>query len=128
MGRRLRPARGRGLRTLSQLRLPCPPTQPVREVVKPDNQLPLTETELNVEVTNSLTANNPGAPKNIARFNFKERCYKFEPMVDQARAGAFYHAYLVAASPSRTNNCFPPPHERRAAGSALTPSPRAVRC
>ena len=58
--------------------------QPVREVVKPANQLPLNEVELNEEVTNSLTANNPGAPKNIARFNFKERCYKFEPMVDQA--------------------------------------------
>ena len=57
----------------------------MREVVKPANQLQLSEAELAAEVTNSLTANNPGAPKNIARFNFKERCYKFEPMVDQAR-------------------------------------------
>lgn len=30
-----------------------------------------------------LTANNPAAAKNIARFNMKERCYKFEPMVEQ---------------------------------------------
>lgn len=57
----------------------------MREVVKPSNQLQLTEAELAEEVTNSLTASNPSAPKNIARFNFKERCYKFEPMVDQVR-------------------------------------------
>ncbi|CAD7695357.1 unnamed protein product [Ostreobium quekettii] len=30
-----------------------------------------------------LTATNPAAAKNIARFNMKERCYKFEPMVEQ---------------------------------------------
>jgi dynein intermediate chain 1 len=30
-----------------------------------------------------LTANNPAAPQNLARFNMKERAYKFEPMVEQ---------------------------------------------
>lgn len=30
-----------------------------------------------------LTANNPSAPKNTARFNMKERVYKLEPMVEQ---------------------------------------------
>lgn len=30
-----------------------------------------------------LTANNPTAPQNLARFNMKERSYKFEPMVEQ---------------------------------------------
>ena len=30
-----------------------------------------------------VTANNPNAPRNIARFSYKERMYKFEPMVDQ---------------------------------------------
>lgn len=59
--------------------------QPIREVVKPPNQLELSETELGEELTNSLTAGNPSAPQNIARFNYKERCYKFEPMVDQVR-------------------------------------------
>ena len=54
--------------------VPCP--QPVREVLKPPNQLRLTETELNEEIAKMLTANNPEAPKNIARFNMKERCYK----------------------------------------------------
>uniref|UniRef100_A0A7S3VNC9 Uncharacterized protein n=1 Tax=Dunaliella tertiolecta TaxID=3047 RepID=A0A7S3VNC9_DUNTE len=56
---------------------------PVREVVKPDNQLQLSEAELNDEVAKMLTANNPTAPKNVARYNVKERAYKFEPMVEQ---------------------------------------------
>lgn len=57
--------------------------QPVREVVKPDNQLQLSEAELNEEIARMLTANNPVAPKNIVRFNMKERTYKLEPMVEQ---------------------------------------------
>jgi dynein intermediate chain 1 len=57
--------------------------QPTREVVRPANQLQLTEQELSEEVAKMLTANNPAAPQNVARFNMKERCYKFEPMVEQ---------------------------------------------
>lgn len=57
--------------------------QPTREVRKPDNQLVLDEKELEEEVTKQLTANNPNAPTNIARFSMKEKQYKFEPMVDQ---------------------------------------------
>lgn len=30
-----------------------------------------------------LTANNPAAPRNIVRFNMKERTFKLEPMVEQ---------------------------------------------
>jgi dynein intermediate chain 1 len=54
----------------------CPFLQPVREIVKPDNQLRLSEAELNEEIAKMLTANNPAAPKNVARFNMKERTYK----------------------------------------------------
>lgn len=57
--------------------------QPVREVVKPENQLQLTDAELNEEIARMLTANNPVAPRNIVRFNMKERTYKLEPMVEQ---------------------------------------------
>jgi hypothetical protein len=57
--------------------------QPTREVVRPANQLPLSEAELQEEVAKMLTANNPAAPQNLARFNMKERSYKFEPMVEQ---------------------------------------------
>jgi hypothetical protein len=57
--------------------------QPTREVVRPPNQLQLTEAELAEEMAKMLTANNPAAPQNVARFNMKERCYKFDPMVEQ---------------------------------------------
>lgn len=57
--------------------------QPTREVVRPAIQLQLTEAELREEVAKMLTANNPAAPQNLARFNMKERSYKFEPMVEQ---------------------------------------------
>lgn len=60
-----------------------PHPQPTREVVRPANQLQLSEAELREEVAKMLTANNPAAPQNLARFNMKERSYKFEPMVEQ---------------------------------------------
>lgn len=44
-----------------------------RTLVKPDDQLDLTEAELKEEFTRILTANNPHAPQNIVRFNFKVR-------------------------------------------------------
>lgn len=64
----------------------------MREIVKPDNQLRLTEAELQEEIAKMLTANNPAAPKNVARFNMKERTYKVrdpcQPAVTaQPRAG-----------------------------------------
>lgn len=54
-----------------------------KTVVKPDDQLTLTETELKEEFTRVLTANNPHAPQNIARYSFKERQYKQISSVDQ---------------------------------------------
>ena len=57
--------------------------QATKEVYKPDNQLQLAEKDLQEEIAKMLTANNPAAPKNTARFNMKERVYKLEPMVDQ---------------------------------------------
>ena len=38
---------------------------------------------LEEEVTRQLTANNPNAPSNIARYSSKERVFSFEPVVDQ---------------------------------------------
>ena len=57
--------------------------EPEHVLVRPDNQLVLTEKELEEEVTKQLTANNPNAPANLARYNEKERTFKFEPTVDQ---------------------------------------------
>merc|ERR1712154_651709 len=54
-----------------------------KTLVKPDDQLELTETELKEEFTRILTANNPHAPQNIVRYSFKERQYKQTSSVDQ---------------------------------------------
>ncbi|XP_076443651.1 dynein intermediate chain 2, ciliary-like [Babylonia areolata] len=57
-------------------------TQP-RTLVKPDDQLDLTEAELKEEFTRILTANNPHAPQNIVRYSFKDRQFKQTAYVDQ---------------------------------------------
>lgn len=54
-----------------------------KTLVKPDDQLDLTEAELKEEFTRILTANNPHAPQNIVRYSFKERQYKAISTVDQ---------------------------------------------
>ncbi|XP_006814057.1 dynein intermediate chain 2, ciliary-like [Saccoglossus kowalevskii] len=54
-----------------------------KTLVKPDDQLELSEQELKEEFTRILTANNPHAPQNIVRFSFKERSYKQTSSVDQ---------------------------------------------
>lgn len=47
-----------------------------KELVPPPDQLQLTEQELKEEFTRVLTADNPHAPPNIIRFNFKEKTFK----------------------------------------------------
>ncbi|XP_019373608.1 PREDICTED: dynein intermediate chain 1, axonemal isoform X1 [Gavialis gangeticus] len=54
-----------------------------KTLIKPPDQLELTETELKEEFTRILTANNPHAPQNIVRYSFKERTYKQISSVDQ---------------------------------------------
>uniref|UniRef100_A0A8C2X668 Dynein axonemal intermediate chain 1 n=1 Tax=Cyclopterus lumpus TaxID=8103 RepID=A0A8C2X668_CYCLU len=54
-----------------------------KALVKPSDQLELTEAELKEEVTRILTANNPHAPQNIVRYSFKERSYMTTSVVDQ---------------------------------------------
>ncbi|XP_033750676.1 dynein intermediate chain 2, ciliary-like isoform X2 [Pecten maximus] len=54
-----------------------------KALVKPDDQLDLSENQLKEEFTRILTANNPHAPQNIVRYSFKERQYKQISSVDQ---------------------------------------------
>uniref|UniRef100_A0A671TTU9 Dynein, axonemal, intermediate chain 1, paralog 2 n=1 Tax=Sparus aurata TaxID=8175 RepID=A0A671TTU9_SPAAU len=54
-----------------------------KALIKPQDQLELTETELKEEITRILTANNPHAPQNIVRYSFKERSFKSTSVVDQ---------------------------------------------
>ena len=50
--------------------------QPIKEYVKPHNQLRLSEAELEEELACNLTAGNPAAPSNIARYHLKDGAYK----------------------------------------------------
>ncbi|XP_008118797.1 dynein axonemal intermediate chain 1 isoform X2 [Anolis carolinensis] len=54
-----------------------------RTLLKPPDQLDLTDAELKEEITRILTANNPHAPQNIVRYSFKERAYKQTTVVEQ---------------------------------------------
>ncbi|XP_071349712.1 dynein, axonemal, intermediate chain 1, paralog 2 isoform X2 [Trachinotus anak] len=54
-----------------------------KSLIKPADQLELTEAELKEEITRVLTANNPHAPQNIVRYSFKERTYKPVLVMDQ---------------------------------------------
>ncbi|XP_070599753.1 dynein axonemal intermediate chain 1 [Erythrolamprus reginae] len=54
-----------------------------KTLIKPPDQLDLTDAELKEEITRVLTANNPHAPQNIVRYSFKERAYKQTSVVEQ---------------------------------------------
>ena len=47
--------------------------------MKPPNQLRLSDAELAEELACSLTASNPAAPSNVARFIPKDKAYKVGP-------------------------------------------------
>ncbi len=50
--------------------------QPIKEYVKPQNQLRLSEAELDEDLACSLSSGNPNAPSNIARFVQKDSAFK----------------------------------------------------
>lgn len=53
--------------------------EPVKRIVQPDNQMVLTDKELNTDITRVLTGDDPNVPKNITKYNFKDKCYKLDP-------------------------------------------------
>eukprot|EP01084_Bolivina_argentea_P007954 14891_1 len=53
--------------------------EPVKRVMKPMNQLHLSEEELGEEITRVLTTNDPKAPDNIIKYNYKDRLFKVDP-------------------------------------------------
>ena len=63
--------------------------------MKPENQVKLTEKELEEEFTRILNANNPHAAQNIARFNNKERIFKASPNMEHTMFHFDYDGYLV---------------------------------
>ncbi|XP_061642380.1 dynein axonemal intermediate chain 1-like isoform X3 [Phyllopteryx taeniolatus] len=52
------------------------------KLVKPADQLELSETELKEEMTRTLTARNPHAPQNIAHYKFNDGAYKLTTAVN----------------------------------------------
>ncbi|XP_014676066.1 PREDICTED: dynein intermediate chain 2, ciliary-like [Priapulus caudatus] len=54
-----------------------------RQLIKPDDQLELTDAELKEEFTRILDACNPNAAKNLIRFNFSEASYKQLASIEQ---------------------------------------------
>ncbi|XP_057269643.1 dynein axonemal intermediate chain 1 isoform X4 [Pezoporus wallicus] len=67
----------------------------VKALVKPPDQLELTEAELKEEITRILKANNPHAPQNIVRYSFKERAYKQISHVNQMAIHFSYNGNLI---------------------------------
>ena len=53
--------------------------QPIKEYVKPPNQLRLSDAELEEELACALSSGNPDAPSNIARFVPKDNAFKACP-------------------------------------------------
>ncbi|XP_074651802.1 dynein intermediate chain 2, ciliary-like [Tubulanus polymorphus] len=100
---RIHPSQARARQSIAAPRLSIAPTRLAREeddatsmgeareddwmqpraLIKPDDQLQLSEAELKEEFTRILTANNPHAPQNIVRYSFKEKQYKQISQVDQ---------------------------------------------
>ncbi|ORX48191.1 WD40 repeat-like protein [Piromyces finnis] len=66
-----------------------------KELQKPPNQCQLTPEELDEEFTRILNANNPLAPQNIARYNFKEKTFKCSPNVDHLVVHLDISGYLT---------------------------------
>ncbi|KAK2862399.1 hypothetical protein Q5P01_001932 [Channa striata] len=54
-----------------------------KALIKPADQLELSDAELKEEITRILNANNPHAPQNIIRYSFKESSFKLTSVVDQ---------------------------------------------
>lgn len=53
--------------------------EPIKRIVRPDNQLQLTVEQLDEDFTRVLTANDPNVPNNITKYNYKEKSYKQDP-------------------------------------------------
>jgi len=57
--------------------------EPAKIMIKPREQLQMSDKDLSEEFTKILRADNPEAPKNIVRFSHREKTFKLDPAVDQ---------------------------------------------
>uniref|UniRef100_A0A8C3NBT8 Dynein axonemal intermediate chain 1 n=1 Tax=Geospiza parvula TaxID=87175 RepID=A0A8C3NBT8_GEOPR len=63
--------------------------------VRSPDQLELTEAELKQEIIRTLSADNPHVPRDIVRFNFKERAYKLVDDMDHTAVHFTLNGYLI---------------------------------
>ena len=74
--------------------------QPVKEFVRPDNQLQLSGTNLEEVLACVLSAVNPAAPSNVAHYSLRERAYKQEQSVDHMLHHYSSAGWLSLADPA----------------------------
>jgi dynein intermediate chain 1 len=53
--------------------------EPIKRIIRPENQLVLDDVQLGEEITRVLTANDPNVANNTTRYNYKEKSYKQDP-------------------------------------------------
>jgi len=53
--------------------------EPIKRIIRPDDQLVLTDEQLDEDFTRVLTGNDPSIPANITKYNYKEKAYKQDP-------------------------------------------------
>ncbi len=53
--------------------------EPEKRVIKPKDQLDLTEVELANDISRILTGDDPNVPKNISKYSYKDKCFKLDP-------------------------------------------------
>ncbi|KXS13868.1 hypothetical protein M427DRAFT_45369 [Gonapodya prolifera JEL478] len=103
-----------------------------KALLKPPNQVQLTDKELDEEFTRVLNANNPLAAQNYARFNNKDRIFRVAQNVEHTVLHFEFDGYLVykedpigsglsSASESSTTDTANPAGATSAEGSAVTP-------
>jgi dynein intermediate chain 1 len=73
---------------------PLHPTTQAKTLVKPSNQLALSDKQLEEEFTRILNANDPLAPQNIARYNNKERIFKTSLYVEHLVTHYEFDGYI----------------------------------
>jgi dynein intermediate chain 1 len=53
--------------------------EPYKQIIRPYNQVELSDTERKEEITRVLTATDPNLPKNLTKYNYREKAYKIDP-------------------------------------------------
>ena len=53
--------------------------EPYKRIIRPLNQLVLSDKDMKEELTRMLIATDPNVPMNVTKYNYKEKMYKVDP-------------------------------------------------